>query len=62
MELLLELWVTVAAFAVVCVPVIVEAAAELIESLRANGVPGVHLYCLNRSETVLAVLERVTSG
>ncbi|MFN8050421.1 MAG: methylenetetrahydrofolate reductase [Acidimicrobiales bacterium] len=39
--------------------IIVDAAAELIETLRAHGVPGVHLYGLNRSETVLAVLDRV---
>lgn len=36
-----------------------DAAAQLMTELRAGGVPGFHLYCLNRSETVLEILERV---
>jgi methylenetetrahydrofolate reductase (NADPH) len=36
-----------------------EAAAGLIEELINGGVPGIHLYCLNRSDIVEAVLEQV---
>lgn len=36
--------------------VVVAAAVELCRRLLEGGVPGLHLYCLNRSETALAVL------
>ncbi len=36
-----------------------EAAAELTRELLAGGVPGIHLYCMNRSDIVEAVLEQV---
>jgi len=40
----------------------VDAAAELIGELRAGGIPGLHLYGLNRSEAVLAIIDRVAGG
>lgn len=36
-----------------------EAAAELCDELLSEGVPGLHLYCLNRSAVVLDILDRV---
>ena len=36
-----------------------DAAAALIEELDDAGAPGLHLYCLNRSETALAILDRL---
>lgn len=36
----------------------VEAAAELAADLIEDDVPGVHVYCLNRSEAALGLLER----
>ena len=39
------------------VAIAVEAAAELSSRLLDGGVPGLHLYCLNRSETVLRILD-----
>lgn len=39
--------------------VAVGAAVELTERLLAEGVPGVHLYCLNRAPAALAILEAV---
>ena len=39
--------------------VVADAAAELASTLIAEGVPGLHLYCLNRSDVVRAVLERL---
>jgi len=33
-----------------------EAAVTLCEELLAEGVPGVHLYCLNRSAVALGIL------
>lgn len=38
----------------------VDAAVELADRLVAGGVPGLHLYALNRSEAALAILDRVT--
>lgn len=40
----------------------VEAAASLVETLLAEGVPGLHLYCLNRSAPSLALLDAVGWG
>jgi methylenetetrahydrofolate reductase (NADPH) len=37
--------------------IVVEAAVELCQRLREIGVPGLHFYCLNRSETTLAILD-----
>lgn len=37
----------------------VDAAVELCERLLAEEVPGVHLYCLNRSPAALAIVERL---
>ena len=42
--------------------VVVDAAVELSEALLQGGVPGLHLYCLNRSPIVLAVLDRLDLG
>lgn len=39
--------------------VAVDAAVELTERLLAEGVPGIHLYCLNRSPAALAILDAV---
>jgi methylenetetrahydrofolate reductase (NADPH) len=39
--------------------IVVEAAAELAQALLDGGVPGLHLYCLNRSPIVLAVVEEL---
>lgn len=39
--------------------IVADAAAELCRDLLAGGAPGVHIYCLNRSATALAVLERL---
>jgi methylenetetrahydrofolate reductase (NADPH) len=39
--------------------VVADAAAELSEELLDRGVPGLHLYCLNRSDIVGAVLQRL---
>ncbi|MGI9576929.1 MAG: methylenetetrahydrofolate reductase [Microthrixaceae bacterium] len=39
--------------------VVADAAAKLTSNLLAEGVPGLHLYSLNRSDVVRAVLERV---
>ena len=36
-----------------------EAAVTLCEELLAEGVPGLHLYCLNRSAVVLGILDEV---
>lgn len=36
-----------------------DAAASLSEELLERGVPGLHLYCLNRSDIVRAILERL---
>ena len=36
-----------------------EAAAILCEELLGEGVPGLHMYCLNRSAVVLDILDRV---
>lgn len=36
-----------------------DAAAELSTELLERGVPGLHLYCMNRSDVVEAVLERI---
>jgi len=36
-----------------------DAAAELSHELLERGVPGLHLYCLNRSDIVAAVLDRL---
>jgi methylenetetrahydrofolate reductase (NADPH) len=35
--------------------IVVDAAVELSLALQDGGAPGLHLYCLNRSPTVLAV-------
>jgi methylenetetrahydrofolate reductase (NADPH) len=37
----------------------VEVAAEQCERLRAEGVPGLHLYALNRADSILAIHEAV---
>ena len=37
--------------------IVVEAAVALCQRLREIGVPGLHFYCLNRSETTLAILD-----
>jgi methylenetetrahydrofolate reductase (NADPH) len=37
--------------------IVVEAAVALCERLTAMGAPGLHFYCLNRSETTLAILD-----
>ena len=37
-----------------------DAAAEMGNELLAAGAPGLHIYCMNRSSTALAVLERIT--
>ena len=37
----------------------VDAAVELSQRLLDAGVPGLHLYCLNRSEASLAILDRL---
>jgi methylenetetrahydrofolate reductase (NADPH) len=37
--------------------IVVEAAAELAGTLLDGGAPGVHLYCLNRSQVVLDVVD-----
>lgn len=37
----------------------VEAAADLVAVLLAEGVPGIHVYCLNRAAPSLALLDRV---
>ncbi len=39
--------------------VVADAAAELSIELLDRGVPGLHLYCLNRSDVVAAILERL---
>ncbi|MCP4434467.1 MAG: 5,10-methylenetetrahydrofolate reductase [Actinomycetia bacterium] len=39
--------------------VVATAAADLAGKLLDGGVPGLHLYCLNRSDVVRAVLERL---
>ena len=39
--------------------VVADAAAKLASELLDEGVPGLHLYCLNRSDVVRAVLERL---
>jgi methylenetetrahydrofolate reductase (NADPH) len=39
--------------------VVADAAAELASALLAEGVPGLHLYCLNRSDVVAAILGRL---
>lgn len=44
------------------VAIAADSAAKLIDRLREAGVPGVHLYCLNRSETVLRILETVANA
>ncbi len=36
-----------------------DAAAALTEELLDRGVPGIHVYCMNRSDIVEAVLERI---
>jgi len=41
------------------IAVVADAAAELATELLERGVPGLHLYCLNRSDIVEAVLERL---
>lgn len=40
----------------------VEVAAEQCEQLRALGAPGLHLYALNRAESIFDIHERVTLG
>jgi methylenetetrahydrofolate reductase (NADPH) len=42
--------------------VVVEAAAELSRRLLDGGVPGLHLYCLNRSPVVLDVVDALGLG
>lgn len=42
--------------------IIVDAAVDMSERLRAGGVPGLHLYCMNRSPVVLAISERLGSS
>ena len=37
----------------------VEAAVEMCDELLADGAPGLHLYCLNKSELALDVLSGV---
>ena len=37
--------------------VVVDAAAELSQALLDGGAPGLHLYCMNRSATVLEVVD-----
>ena len=37
--------------------IVVEAAVALCERLTAMGAPGLHFYCLNRSETTLAIVD-----
>ena len=37
----------------------VEVAADLITTLRDEGVPGLHLYALNRADSILAIDELV---
>lgn len=37
--------------------IVVDAAVELSEALLAGGAPGLHLYCMNRSETVIEVVD-----
>ena len=39
--------------------VVADAAAGLASTLLAEGVPGLHLYCLNRSDVVREILDRV---
>ncbi len=39
--------------------IVVGAAVELSEALLAGGAPGLHLYCMNRSPTVLAVVDEL---
>ncbi len=39
--------------------VVADAAAALATELLERGVPGLHLYCLNRSDIVTAVLDRL---
>lgn len=40
--------------------IVADAAAELCRELVAGGAPGLHLYCLNRSATALAVIDRLS--
>lgn len=44
------------------VAVAADAAAALIEELLERDLPGLHLYCMNRSDVVEAVLERIPAG
>ncbi|MCO5322452.1 MAG: methylenetetrahydrofolate reductase [Microthrixaceae bacterium] len=39
-----------------------DAAAELSAELLERGVPGLHIYCMNRSDVVEALLGRLTTG
>lgn len=41
---------------------VVDHAVELCEQVLEAGAPGLHLYGLNRSETVLAIIERLAAG
>ena len=38
-----------------------DAAAELANELIAAGTPGIHVYCLNRAATAIALVERLNA-